>query len=290
MIIVRMVGGLGNQMFQYAIGRKIAHEKDLPLKLDISAFEDYKRRSFELVKYRINADVATPQDIARFRSEDALRRKLQRLYSLIIPFSKKRIIKENDFVYDARMERVGDLVYLDGYWQSEKYFKSIDGLIRKELVLKDAPDNENSVMATQIKAVNAVALHIRRGDYVTNPEANAYHGVCSLEYYRNAMEKITERINDPYFFIFSDDPGWVLDNLKIDGRFQVVSNNSVESGCEDMRLMSMCKHFIIANSSFSWWGAWLSENRNKIVMAPGKWFRDPGIDTSDLLPQSWIRI
>lgn len=156
--------------------------------------------------------------------------------------------------------------------------------------MKYKSDVTNEQVAQNILSVNAVSLHVRRGDYVSNLTINQFHGTCSLEYYNQAIAQIAKKVETPHFFVFSDDPEWVKSNLKIDYSITIVDHNNADKNYEDIRLMSLCKHHIIANSSFSWWGAWLCRNPNKIVIAPLKWFNDKSINTTDLIPDGWIKI
>ena len=141
-----------------------------------------------------------------------------------------------------------------------------------------------------IQSSDAVAIHVRRGDYISNQNTTEFHGICSLDYYHKAIDEIISKVNDPHFFVFSDDPEWTQENLKIDAPTTYVAHNSSDKNYEDLRLMSLCNHFIIANSSFSWWGAWLSRNESKIVIAPSRWFQDIKYNDSDRLPEEWKRI
>ena len=141
-----------------------------------------------------------------------------------------------------------------------------------------------------MNAASSVSVHVRRGDYVNDPKTNAYHGTCSLDYYKKAVEIIRNKVKDPVFFIFSDDAEWVKKNFNIDEQQVLVSEPEKLSLTEELKLMASCRHSVVANSSFSWWGAWLNNNNEKMVIAPQKWFADPLIDTSDLIPSAWIRI
>lgn len=182
-----------------------------------------------------------------------------------------------------------DNVYLEGYWQSERYFEDIKEIVQKEFTLKTPLEGLNLILAEEIRTVDAVSMHVRRGDYVTDENVSTMHGVCDLEYYRKAVDKVVQTLKDPCFFVFSDDPEWVADNLKLRHPARYISHNS-SLAHEDLRLMSLCRHHIIANSSFSWWGAWLSTCHEKLVIAPNKWFNNFKVDTSDLIPKAWIRI
>jgi hypothetical protein len=180
-------------------------------------------------------------------------------------------------------------VYLAGYWQSEKYFKEIEDIIRRDFCLKSEPGPENAAMADEIKGVPSVCVHVRRTDYVTDPRTNQHHGTCSPEYYRNAACLVGSQVSNPHFFVFSDEPDWARANLELPVPTTFVTHNGSEKGYEDLRLMALCQHYIIANSSFSWWGAWLG-NSGGIVVAPKRWFNTEGRDTRDLIPAGWARL
>ncbi|GAG52969.1 unnamed protein product, partial [marine sediment metagenome] len=184
------------------------------------------------------------------------------------------------FKFDPNVLKLKGNIYLNGSWQSEKYFKDIRETIIKEFTVKTKPNKANTAILEKIKNVNSVAIHIRRKDYLTNPKTKKYHGFCSLQYYQKAIQEIRNRINSPRFFIFSDDISWAKENLEVKNAVYV-DNNPPGKGYEDIRLMKNCKHFITANSSFSWWGAWLSENKEKIVLVPKKWL-NINIQTPDL--------
>ena len=295
MIIVQLLGGLGNQMFQYASARSIALHKNTKLKLDIFFFGTYKqdtRRQYDLGCFNTLQDFATPEDIYKVkgRISDGLSGKLFKAFDMLKPISKRRYIKEKHFHFDPRIFDISTDAYLKGYWQSEKYFKGIEDTIREEFTLREDPDAENKMAAEQITSVPSVSIHIRRGDYVEDAKTNSVHGTCSLDYYHKAVDMIAGRIKDPHFFIFSDDPGWVKENLKLDYPVTYINHNLGKKDYEDMRLMSLCRHQITANSSFSWWGAWLNKNPGKIVIVPGQWFKDNSINTKDLIPAGWKRI
>jgi hypothetical protein len=288
MILVGLNGGLGNQMFQYAAGRSLAAQRNDALKLDISAFEKKTTdtpRKYALGVFNIIENFASPEEIARFRASSALVEK--------IPFLRKNgYIKERQFHFDETIFDVppGDM-YLDGYWQSEKYFKGSEDIIRKEFTPKGGLGKEAKEAEEYISEAgeNAVALHVRRSDYITNAAAYKCHGVCSLEYYQEAIEYIAKNLQHPHFFIFSDDVSWVKENIKIRFGTSFVSNGSLKD-FEELVLMGRCSHAIIANSSFSWWGAWLIQNSKKIVVAPKMWFREDSYNTKDLIPESWTKL
>ncbi len=286
MIIVKIIGGLGNQMFQYAMGRCIAIRNSTELKLDISAFDFYKLHKYGLNKLNIIENLATVKETEKFLKTEK-KYGFNWLVNIGIPYYKRAYIREKSIRYDPDLMNVKNNVYLDGYWQSEKYFKNIENIVREEFKIIDDYDRINTEMANKILESNAVSIHIRRGDYISDLKTNAIHGTCSLDYYNKAIEDIQLFIDDPHFFIFSNDPQWVKKNFLNPQMMTLVDINGPEKGHQDLRLMSLCKHHIIANSTFSWWGAWLGINKFKRVYYPKKWFNVDYYDTSDLIPDSW---
>jgi len=283
-VIARLLGGLGNQLFQYAAARCIALKKGWRLKLDVNGFDRYRRRTYALGNFRIVEDFASPDDVKLLkRSQIGLL--LQKL-----PFTRQTHIQERHFHYDARMRDIRSGVYLAGYWQSEKYFSDVSDIIRAEFSPKVAPISDTLATLRLIESVNSVSVHVRRGDYVTNPSARRLHGCCSLDYYRYALTVISRRVRDPHYFVFSDDCVWARTNLVIDGPVVFVDFNGVGQDHEDLRLMSKCRHHVIANSTFSWWGAWLAGHPQQVVVAPRRWFASGGNDTSDLYPSGWLQV
>lgn len=290
MVITKLLGGLGNQMFQYAHAKSISLKIKTKVKLDQTELlnrlhNSYTHREYELGIFNLKVSIATKEEIKPFFSSATFLAKILKKVGI----ERNRLWKESQTGVGNRLNNWQN-IYLDGFWQSEKYFSQYKDQIIADFTFKDDPKGENLMLMTKIKSITAVSIHIRRGDYLTMPSAIEYHEICSLDYYYKAIEFILLKINDPYFFIFSDEPQWVIDNLKLDYPFQIITHNVKEMSFEDMRLMSVCKHNIIANSSFSWWGAWLNQNPNKIVIAPKRWFKDSTIDTTDLIPKDWIRI
>jgi len=279
MITVKLKGGLGNQMFQYALGRHLALRNKTALELDTSSFRADRLRKYELGHFNIMEELAKPFEKILF----FVAKKLDFLQRKSIFYKEKE-----KFKFDPTILSLRGNIYFDGSWQSEKYFKDIRETIIKEFTVKTKQNKKNSAILEKIKSINSVAVHIRRKDYLTDPKTKEYHGFCSLKYYQKAIQKIKNKIDNPKLFIFSDDIFWAKENLKVKNAVYV-DNNPPEKGYEDMRLMKNCKHFIIANSTFSWWSAWLSDNADKIVCAPKQWLRKD-IQTPDLLPSSWILI
>ena len=290
MVIVKLIGGLGNQLFQYAIGRKIAHIRNAELKLDISAFQTYKLHKYSLGAFNIIENFATPDDIARFKNKGAFNGLLSHFAEKWFIYFNGAVVYGRTFTFNRNIFKVPKDVYLDGYWQSEKYFKDIETILRQELRIKLPLSGENAVMSERIGSVAAVSLHIRRGDYVSDPLTYQTYGVCSFDYYRKAVEIIAQRVKNPQFFVFSNESLWAQENLILDYPTTFVANNNADKNYEDLRLISMCKHHILANSTFGWWGGWLCDNPDKIIIAPQKWFNKSKYDTRDLIPETWIRI
>jgi hypothetical protein len=290
MIITHVIGGLGNQLFQYAMARRIAYKNNLTLKLDISDFSTYKLHEFRLNQFNIAAETATQEEIRKFiKNRNKIYLKLVRTYNSLLPFTLRSYLKERFFYYDSETTKLSDNIYLEGHWPSEKYFLDIEHIIRQEFTLKSEMDAYHQALKKQIENADSVSIHIRRGDYVSNHTANQIHGICPLEYYHNAIDVLTKKIENPHFFIFSDDPKWAYDNLKIPYTTTMIQREG-RRDYEDLILMSSCKHHIIANSTFSWWGAWLNPRQDKIVISPARWYQGADYDTRDLLPSSWITI
>lgn len=290
-VTVRLLGGLGNQMFQYATGRSLAIRLGAELLLDVSAFECDELRKYELANFRISARICNLEEFMRGGVKDGV---FGRWASKVRGRRRWRtvVFKEPSFTYDPEFARLSAPVYLDGYWQSERYFADQAGLLRDEFVLKSPIDsrNERVIASIELAGAASVSLHVRRGDYVSNPQTAQYHGVCSLDYYVAAIKYISSRVSDPVFFVFSDDLEWVRANLQTDHTVMFVDVNDASQGAWDMELMRKCRHHVIANSSFSWWGAWLNPHPDKIVIAPRRWFSGASHDTRDLIPASWVRL
>jgi len=294
MIITKLTGGLGNQMFQYAAGRCLAEKYQTALKLDISGYKDQRGitpRQYALGIFNIKKEFAVDNDVGYviiFFNSNKVGKIFLKFYNLL-PIKYRHYTKEPHFNFYPQFFNAGDNSYLDGYWQSEKYFKEIGEIIRQEFILKKEYFKLNADLLNLIKQTDSISLHIRRSDYITNKSANQTHGTCSIDYYKMAIERVVKQLRNPYLFIFSDDIQWVKDNLKTDLPTTYVSDGNYKD-YEELILMSYCKHNIIANSSFSWWGAWLNLNPDKMVVAPKNWFIDKRYNTTDLIPENWIKI
>jgi hypothetical protein len=298
MVIVRLVGGLGNQLFIYAAARRLALKNNVRLKLDIiSGFQrDFYRRQYCLNKFNIKAEIASPTE-SFMGILGRIRRKAVRKISQLRKFEKRMYIVEESNDFDPRLLslKTNRIVFLEGYWQSEKYFKDIENIIREDFEIISEHDLQNLNMAKKIESSNAVCLHVRRLHGVANmegaqplPDAEA----LEIDYYNRAVAFIAKRVSNPVFYCFGDYPKWMLENIKINfPTVFITHNNSDEKSHEDLWLMSLCKHFIICNSTFSWWGAWLASNQDKIVIAPAikEQLRHFNSTSKDLIPEHWIK-
>jgi len=283
MITTKLAGGLGNQMFQYAIGRHLALRNKTQLLLDISQLNNKDPnitfRTYELNIFNISAKIIPKEKIILPKI----------IKEILFRLLKRRYIKQKGNSFNKEvLANYNKNICLEGYWQCENYFKDIEDIIKQDFKIKIEPSEQNKVMLKKIKSTNSICIHIRRGDYVADPKTKAHHGVCSLGYYYNSIKEIKKKVKSPVFYVFSDDINWARENIKIKDKTIFVNINSTDKAYEDLRLMSNCKHFIIANSSFSWWGAWLSNNPNKIVCAPYKWFNQA--EEGDIVPRDWRRI
>jgi Glycosyl transferase family 11 len=280
-------GGLGNQLFQYAAARRLALRHDTELVIDPHWFDNCREgetpRPMELQNFAAAMRIASKSEQKwwwPYRS---------RFGRIVQPVMPLRLFRESGFGVNDAVRDAPINSYLFGFWQSEAYFRDIRKELLSDLVPSVPPSPADQKILNLIGEGNAVSVHVRRGDYVTLQSAARYHGTCTLDYYRRALQHIVERVSDPIFFVFSDDPEWTAENLHFPHTTYYVRHNNSASAFQDLRLMSKCNHHIIANSSFSWWGAWLSDQMDGLVIAPDIWFAG-GRPTPDLLPPSWLRI
>ncbi len=288
MIITRLTGRLANQMFQYAIGRALSIKNNAEFKLDIYSFKEPPYWPYIINRFNIVINPATKQEIKSFQKYHWKKGKFWFWYNRLIA-NRRKYADERQFNFEPWILTLKDPVYLEGYWQSEKYFRDIEDIIRKDFTLRNPLSEQSKDFERQIGEVEAVSLHVRRDEMVSNKRINDWHGVCSVEYYNQAIQEIAKGVKDPHFFLFSDDPTWTKENIKVPFQSIYMPYNT-EHPEEDLYLMSKCKHHIIANSTFSWWGAWLNTNKNKVVIAPKKWFNTPKMNTQDIIPETWIKI
>jgi hypothetical protein len=289
MIIVRCMGGLGNQMFQYALGRSLAIRHGETLRLDLSLYQNRPLRSFALERYAVKYREATLLDRGRFMDLGFRVRMLSAPWRLL-DRGRCRVVRERFFHFDPTVLESGKHVFLEGYWQSPCYFDHIADDLRRELAPTAALEDDEAAVAARIANANAVAIHVRGGDYLSDPAANQTLGACPPEYYRAALGHLRERIDDPTFFVFSDDPARARSVIPRDEGVTFVEGRIQSRAWVDQHLMSRCRHQVIANSTFSWWAAWLNPFAGKIVIAPRQWFRSGVLETRDLFPPRWVTL
>jgi Glycosyl transferase family 11 len=284
-IFVRIYGGLGNQMFQYAAGLGVAKRTGLPLVLDTRHHRKPSDFPFGLTHFKTSAAIGTDATLPPDRQTP-----LQ--YLLWRQFGRKpRFIREKGLGFNTSIFDLSNCAYLQGYWQSERYFADIEEELLREFEFAVPASAKNREWRSLIEAGPSVSLHVRRGDYVRDPLINAAHGTCSLAYYDNAIKVLRDKLGAGFsIFVFSDDTDWAKENLRFDFPTHVVDTNDTATNYEDLRLMASCDHHIIANSSFSWWGAWLNPSKSKQVIAPKRWFREAAMNNPDILPKSWLAI
>jgi len=279
-IRIKLSGGLGNQMFQFATGYSIARKYNVELSLDLKRFTRRQdHNGFELQKvFDVYTKVKFLDNPLRFRFINFK----EVLNKIDITYHN---FNEPQFQYTDKILDIPKHTKLNGYWQSELYFKGYAREIKKIFSFSKQLNKKNSLIANKIIQNNSISIHVRRGDYLLQKNNN--HNVDLKKYYFKAIENTSKFYNKPRYFIFTDDPLWVTENFTLDYSFEVVDINDGAESFLDMYLMSLCKSNIIANSSFSWWGAWLNNNKDKIVYAPKNWFKDNKICTNDLIPNSW---
>lgn len=288
MVIVRLTGGLGNQMFQYAAGRALADRLAAELLLDTRAFahalalNPYTRRSYALSPFNVRAKLATSAELKNWPAwvaEIGMRLSFTRQL-----FRRWRF--ESGITYDPDVLALQEPVCLVGYWQSERYFIDIGDRIRADFALREPLAGANAELLALARSGDSAGLHVRRGDFVSLNDAAQVHGLCSIDYYRRAIGLVRERRPESRFLVFSDDPQWARAELPLDASAVFVTGNDA-SPEQDLALMSACKHHIIANSSFSWWAAWLGYSPDQIVIAPTPWYASPKLDARDLAVCRW---
>lgn len=295
MIVSNISAGLGNQLFQYALGCHLAILNNTEHKIDVSGYKVVDPdpvqgvRVCSLDNFNITAQKASVEDLTKFNflTKNRFFRHFIRFYSRPNNYFKKKYIIEpekNYFKFDQHilLNKIEKDVYIEGYWQSEKYFNNIENIIRKEFSFKEDPDEVNSRIIKEIEGSNSVSIHVRHGD-----NRRMVNGVLSLEYYLLAVKEISSTVNNPIFYIFSDDPEWARNNLKLEYPTVYISHNGDKKNYEDLRLMTHCKHHILGNSTFSWWGAWLGKKEGQIVYSPKSHHSYPDLPSVDYIPANW---
>jgi hypothetical protein len=294
MIIVKLMGGLGNQMFQYAAARRLAEINQTNMAMDLGFLadrtprENFVYRDYQLNLFNIEENIADPDVSAFFSGKQTgifqtCRARVKSSYLIGRPAH----IEEPHFHFFPELLNAPKNAYLDGYWQSEKYFKDIEPIVRKEFTFKNPLHERCKELAQSIQSGNSVCINVRRGDFITNPT----HGTMSNQYYQDGIDTLTDKISSPAIFIFSDDVLWCKQNMQFNHPIFFVDHDYAGEKFEDyLQLMTLCKYFVIANSTFSWWAAWLCSFPEKIIVAPKQWFQADQHDTRDVIPAEWIRL
>ncbi|MEX2592686.1 MAG: alpha-1,2-fucosyltransferase [Anditalea sp.] len=285
MKVVKFLGGLGNQMFQFAFYLSLKQHFG-KVKADLTGFEDYSLHyGFELEKvFPIQLEKASPFELRIYGQErrDWITRKLRRIYNTKHAWHPEK----EEFGFDPLIYQDSSPRYFWGYWQHCLYHQAITPQLRKAFEFKRKLEGKNLAVGQQVKKTPSVSIHVRRGDYLDHPILG---DICNLDYYQKGIEVMKEKVENPQFVVFSNDIAWCRSNLSLSEAI-FVDWNKGENSHRDMQLMALCRHHIIANSSFSWWGAWLNPHGEKIVVSPEKWINTPGVDTSGLIHHKWITI
>jgi hypothetical protein len=295
-IVARLQGGLGNQMFQYAAGRALAARWGVPLRLDVSGFPDVRGRECHIFRYPVAARQAEPAEVAAFPPAPPPRGRVARWAGALAAYARAPrpamgvpvTFCEGPGRGLAQFRALGDRVYLQGYWQSEAYFSGIAEEVARELTFLAPYAGANAALAAHIQDTRSVSVHVRRGDYVTDPELAGLYAELTPAWYARAVATACEGLDDAHVFLFSDDLDWARDNLDLPHPVTCVEGNA-GAPWEDIRLMSLCRRHVIANSSFSWWGAWLDRRPDSVVVGPRQWFgpRRAARRSRDICPARW---
>lgn len=299
MIIIKVSGGLGNQMFQYAFAKALEQRRNILVKLDTSNFKISSKgitpRTFLLDKFNTTLPIATQEDFHKIKipypTKRGIKENIFRIFFRIEEFFRssksKKIIINHNLDFNRELFTVNDNSYVSGVWTNSNYFTEIKDIILKEITPHFTLSKVAEKILSDIKNTNSVSIHIRRGDYLKYTHKFI---LLTDDYYEEAIELLKKKENDLTFFVFSDDINYVKENYgRLFGEKIIYVSDQGIKDCEELWLMSRCRHNIIANSTFSWWGAWLNQNTNKIVIAP-KQYRADDKDMPGFYPQNWIEI
>jgi hypothetical protein len=283
MIITEINGGLGNQLFQYAAGLSLAEKHQTQLKINVDFKQADTSRTLGLSHFNIFIESATPEEIKHYSPTSILFKKILSY----LPLALQKFYKERQFSYQPDFEKLGPNVYLKGYWQSERYFSTIATQVKDIFTLQPHFYSNILPLIEEIKQTESVSIHVRKGDYLLHPYSD-YYATLESAYYNNALAALQDNLPQLKLYVFTDDPKWVKENLALPILYTLISGVQTRSMYEDFQAMLSCKYHIIANSSFSWWTAWLSAREGKKVVAPKEWFKNGPSDTADLIPKSWL--
>jgi hypothetical protein len=294
MKIVKFKGGLGNQLFQYALLRnlQIVHSCK-NVKADFSYFDLLTKdeiRKPRILFLNILAEKATKSDIKKTLLFKRIGNPLSIIYKSIL-YAEKKLNKKYYFEESRKHTNLDFIInysYFDGYWQSWKYVEQIEETLRKEITPNIKHSANTIKIINKISSENSIFIGIRRGDYLASRKSINHYGSFELDYFKKAIKFVQQKVKDPVFYIFSNDIEWVKRNLNLGINIVYRENEKQTSDFEELFIMGACKHAIIVNSTFYWWGAWLISNKSKIVIAPKNWFADKS--PIDIVPNSWIKI
>ena len=295
MIVVTLGGGLGNQLFQYTMGRLLSLKQSQSLKLYTSNFQ-YEDRSYKLSYFNVEENFATEEEVERLIGvyySNSLYAKTHRKFARLIPKYKKSYFIENEnWVHEPAVFKISCNVLLEGFWQHHSYYKNLSPRILDELTLKKQFLHHNNQVLKNIEEdYSSVSVHIRRGDYLSDINNFNFFGVMGMEYYKNAINYMLSKIRHPTFYIFSDDLNWVKSNLALNVEMVFVDIDNGTKDYLELNAMAKCRHNIIANSSFSWWGAFLNKNENKIVIGPKSWVVNEELNHKiHILFPNWVKM
>src|SRR3990167_7831143 len=294
MIVVKLMAGLGNQMFQYSTARRLAHHHGVSLRLDVTNYQAMADvdtpRDYELDCYNIHAHVASKEELAQMLPIDFQATWPHRIKRRLGVDTRLRPLGEPSKYFYPAVLKARDNTWLVGWWQNEKYFEDIRNILLREFRPKTLSAKTKKTVET-LRQTSSISVHVRRGDYVSNPHAKKHHGLVPLDYYERAIALNKSKVPEPKYFVFSDDISWCKRNLQLGDGAVFVDWNGPSRGCEDIWIMQHCQHNIMATSSFSWWGAWLNDNPKKTVIAPKRWLQDSKADAeTEIIPDSWIRL
>lgn len=286
------MGGLGNQMFQYAIARRLAIDTGAEVRFDVSYLGSeapgLTPRKYGLDKFDVQGRIATSSEVQKVLGSGA-RRTFVKAWNRLVPIPFKTAVYESGYAYEAQVLNARPTVYLSGYWQSPEYFEKAADTIRRDFQLKNGLTPSGLEWLRKIQAAPAVSIHVRRGDFLHSPLMIAFHGVTDADFYKTALRHVTSRAKVASVFVFTDEPDWVRDNLDIGRDFEVVAGAGDAADQEELSLMAACQHHIISNSSFGWWGAWLGRNSDKVMVAPKQWFAGAK-EEPEIFGPSWHRM
>lgn len=284
MIISLLKGGMGNQMFEYAFAKSLSLEYNIPFKMDQSFLlrrdlgDDFVYRNYDLDLFQVDENFIENQKL--------------RIKTIIEPhfhYSKEVLAEIKKILNPSIFKRKSHLL-LDGYWQSPLYFNKYEKEIRNDFSFKNTIENSGQApiisLLEEIRETNSIMINVRRADYLNTD----FHGVLGTDFIEKGVAEIRNQVENPKFYVFSDDVEWCKENIKLDNMKVVSHDYKGDKFGYYLQLMKACKHFIIPNSTFAWWAAWLNENPKKIVIAPKLWFSDQSINTNDIIPKGWKRI